>query len=491
MADVNATAAPASIKAYLDALKRCLKGQPPALIQDALADAEEYLRAEQAPDPAKNPKRRFLRASSKPMERHTKWPRSTSPWNKPLKAHSLPRRTTTPWSTAGPALFGVLVDPRAYGALIYMLLSLATGIFYFTWAVTGVSLSLGLAILIIGIPFALLFIGSIRVISWVEGRVVEALLGVRMPRRLPSQEEGGSIWSRIKRMLADGRTWGSLVLHDPAAAARHHLFHARGDAGRDARVRSSRAASTNSSTGKNVVRLDSYPELDALFSTPPRPGAAHHRRPDRHPLHAPRRPRHRLHPRQDRRSAPRARVSSDFLGRFQGPPSAAPFSLPRNPLKVATQQRASAMAKDKAEEPTNKISDKEYEQQLYDLQVQLVKFQRDLIGRGDKVCRRRRGPRRRRQGRHHQAHRRTHEPARDARRRARQAHRSRSHVMVLPALRAASAGRRRVRALQPLLVQPRRRRARDGLLQRRPNTTPSCRKRRSSKRCSCAPTSSS
>ena len=28
-------------------------------------------------------------------------------------------------------------DPRTYGALLYMLLSLVTGIFYFTWTVTG------------------------------------------------------------------------------------------------------------------------------------------------------------------------------------------------------------------------------------------------------------------------------------------------------------------------------------------------------------------
>jgi len=77
----------------------------------------------------------------------------------------------------------VLADPRAYTALLYMLLSLATGTLYFTWAVTGISLSLGLAILIIGIPFAILFFASVRGISLVEGRVVEALLGERMPRR--------------------------------------------------------------------------------------------------------------------------------------------------------------------------------------------------------------------------------------------------------------------------------------------------------------------
>ena len=33
--------------------------------------------------------------------------------------------------------FGVAADPRTYASLFYMLLSLATGIFYFTWVVTG------------------------------------------------------------------------------------------------------------------------------------------------------------------------------------------------------------------------------------------------------------------------------------------------------------------------------------------------------------------
>ncbi|MGH7187192.1 MAG: sensor domain-containing protein, partial [Pseudomonadota bacterium] len=118
-----------------------------------------------------------------------------------------------------------------------------------------------------GIPFALLFIGSVRVISWVEGRVVEALLGVRMPRRLPTQEEGGTVWTRIKRMLADGRTWSSLiymVLQLPLGIIYFTLAVTLG-------VTSGSFIAGGFyelSTGKNVVRLDSYPELDALLSTP-------------------------------------------------------------------------------------------------------------------------------------------------------------------------------------------------------------------------------
>jgi hypothetical protein len=77
--------------------------------------------------------------------------------------------------------------------------------------VTGISLTIGFAILIIGIPFALLFIGSIRVLSHVEGRIVEGLLGVRMPRRLPPTTPADEkIWTRIKDGLTDSRTWSSM-----------------------------------------------------------------------------------------------------------------------------------------------------------------------------------------------------------------------------------------------------------------------------------------
>ena len=264
MAEANG-AAPTSIKAYLEALKVCLRGQPPGLVQDALADAEEYLRAEraQSPDePEDQVLARVVETYGSPQEVAEEYIAMEKTISSPF-----PARDDEAAVDHGPGLFGVLVDPRAYGALIYMLLSLATGIFYFTWAITGVSLTIGLAILIIGIPFALLFLGSIRVISWVEGRVVEALLGVRMPRRLPTQEEGGTFWTRIGRVLTDARTWSSLiymVLQLPLGIIYFTLAVTLG-------------ATSGSfiaggfyelTTGKNVVRIDSYPELDAILNTP-------------------------------------------------------------------------------------------------------------------------------------------------------------------------------------------------------------------------------
>jgi hypothetical protein len=90
-------------------------------------------------------------------------------------------------------------------------LSLATGIFYFTWVVAGFSTSLGLSITIIGIPLLILFFGSVRVLSLVEGRIVEVMLGERMPRRPLYTARGRSIWQRIGDMFTDPRTWSTLL----------------------------------------------------------------------------------------------------------------------------------------------------------------------------------------------------------------------------------------------------------------------------------------
>ena len=118
------TVPPQSIKDYLDQLRVCLKGQPPALIQDALADAEEYLRGEQAEAPDESEAvllARIIETYGTPhetAEEYIAMEQAISPF--PAREDEAPARS-------GPGLFGVLVDPQAYGALIYMLLSLATG----------------------------------------------------------------------------------------------------------------------------------------------------------------------------------------------------------------------------------------------------------------------------------------------------------------------------------------------------------------------------
>ena len=92
-----------------------------------------------------------------------------------------------------------------------MLISLVTGILYFTWAVTGLSVSLGVMVLIIGIPIAIIFLLSFRGIAFLEGRLVEALLGERMPRRASFTDSSLSWKERLKILLTGKATWLSWV----------------------------------------------------------------------------------------------------------------------------------------------------------------------------------------------------------------------------------------------------------------------------------------
>lgn len=121
-----------------------------------------------------------------------------------------PKQLDAETGHGGGGFFGVVSDPRTYGALLYMLLSLVTGIFYFVWTVAGISITAGTSILIIGIPLALVFLMSFRMLSHIEGRIVEGLLGVRMPRRLPAVNVEEKIWPQIKDALGDVRTWTSV-----------------------------------------------------------------------------------------------------------------------------------------------------------------------------------------------------------------------------------------------------------------------------------------
>ena len=124
-----------------------------------------------------------------------------------------------------------------------------------------------------------------------------------------------------------------------------------------------------------------------------------------------------------------------------------------------------------------------YEEEKYQLQIELLKFQYWTQDTGDQARDPVRGPRRRRQGRHDQAVHGAPQPARRPGRRADQADRDRARPVVLPPLRHPPADRRRDRAVRPVLVQPRRRRAGDGLLHRPRVRASSCGRPRCSRRC--------
>jgi len=212
---------PTSIAAYLQALRQALHGADPALIQDALYDAEQHLRAELAARSELDEAvaiAQIVNSYGAPDEVATAYRETESRVQAAMAMPRAPKAGTPPSAVGGAPpvgvlrrFFGVYGDVRSWTALFYCLLALFTGIFYFCFVTIGLSLSLGLSILIIGVPFFVAFIGSARLLALVEGRIVEAMTGERMPRRPVSPPPESSLLQRIGAMLKDWRTWSTLA----------------------------------------------------------------------------------------------------------------------------------------------------------------------------------------------------------------------------------------------------------------------------------------
>jgi uncharacterized membrane protein len=218
-----------SVEQYLSELKKELAGSDHATIQDALSDAEEYLRtalnsAAKADSPVSEAEAlapivekyglpKEVAAAYKEIESRTP-PAFARPKVKEAELPATPIATAPAVVDTRPfyaRFFGIFADLRAWGALLYLIFTLGTGIIYFTWAVTGLSLSAGLLVLIVGVPIAGLFLLSVRGIALVEGRLIEALLGVRMPRRPLFSRKDIGWWQKFKELLVQRHTWTAII----------------------------------------------------------------------------------------------------------------------------------------------------------------------------------------------------------------------------------------------------------------------------------------
>lgn len=202
-----------TIQKYLDTLKKELKGSDSATIQDALIDAEEHLTTALEALSEERPELDESEALRQIIEQYGT-PEETAAAYMEVERRTFPEPgpgSDRKHVSAFGRFFGVYADPRAWGSLFYMLIAFVTGVAYFSWAVTGISVSISFALFIFGLPVAFLFLLSVRGLAWLEGRLVEALLGVRMPRRSLLPPKGGKLLERIKLLLLDKHTWFSII----------------------------------------------------------------------------------------------------------------------------------------------------------------------------------------------------------------------------------------------------------------------------------------
>lgn len=209
-----------NIKAYLAQLKRELKGCDAAVVQDALSDAEEHLRTALDQELETSPGIDEETALQPIIEKYGE-PCEIAAAYRDIEAFlsSRPKAASQVKSRSALGRFlHILADQQAWSALLYMLFSFLTGIIYFLWGACGAMLSGFSLILIIGIPLTWLFLLSIRGIALMEGRIVEALLGVRMPRKPVFVRKNLRWRDRFRNLITESFTWralGYLIIHFP------------------------------------------------------------------------------------------------------------------------------------------------------------------------------------------------------------------------------------------------------------------------------------
>ncbi len=211
-----------NITEYLDKLKEEMRGCDPAIIQDALSDAEEHLQnalEEASVGSLEISEQAALESSIErygtPMEVASAY-REIESRMRPALAPSEPARTKKRsfWAK----LFGAAGESRTWGAFLYILISGLTAVVYGTWALLGGAFSLFSLVLIIGIPVTGLFLLSLREIALVEGRLIEALIGIRMPRKPVFLRRGLNWRQKYKALVTESHTWkifAYLILHFP------------------------------------------------------------------------------------------------------------------------------------------------------------------------------------------------------------------------------------------------------------------------------------
>jgi hypothetical protein len=202
-----------TVDEYLVALKIELNGSDIATIQDALADAEDHLRTAVVNLRERQPDLNETDALQTVIEQYGS-PSETAAAYIEVERRTYPGLSRTsdrkPRSILG-RFFGIYTDSKAWGALLYMLIALVTGIVYFTWATMGVSLSVAFSLFIFGLPLVVFFLFSVRGFALLEGRIVEALLGVRMPRRPLFFPRNMKWFDRLKMQLLDRHSWQAIL----------------------------------------------------------------------------------------------------------------------------------------------------------------------------------------------------------------------------------------------------------------------------------------
>jgi hypothetical protein len=101
--------------------------------------------------------------------------------------------------------------PRTYTTLVYLALAFPLGLAYFVVTVTGLSVGLGLSVILVGIPILAATMALVLAVAAVERVLARHLLGATVPSpSWPAADESG-FRDRAVAVLSNTAVWGALV----------------------------------------------------------------------------------------------------------------------------------------------------------------------------------------------------------------------------------------------------------------------------------------
>ncbi len=203
-----------NVSEYLAKLKKELgQSVDRALIQDALSDAETHLRNALDEELSKNPNASEEKLLIPLIEKYGTPAEVASAYRamEPHISHAPSRPSRTVRHSLLGKFFSVLTESRAWGAFVYLVFAFIPGILFGGWALFAGFASASMLVFIIGLPLFGGYLLSLRGIALLEGRIIEALLGVRMPQRPQFFQKGSGWWDKFRALVRDPYSWKALV----------------------------------------------------------------------------------------------------------------------------------------------------------------------------------------------------------------------------------------------------------------------------------------
>src|SRR3981081_3100554 len=96
-----------------------------------------------------------------------------------------------------------MTDSRTYLRILYLILTFPLGLLYFIVIVTGLSVRLSLAIVIVGFGILILTLLTLLLFARMERQLAIHLLGARIRPMSVPDPDAKTAWRRLQKTLAD------------------------------------------------------------------------------------------------------------------------------------------------------------------------------------------------------------------------------------------------------------------------------------------------